>query len=364
VTGCSWASAAGGDNANPYEAALTASTVGSLTQRYTLGSSTPPIVADGTLYAATSTGVSAIRASDGSPIWTATLPAGSASGIAEDKASGTVIASAPGTLYGLDAGTGTIRWSDSIPGLTGDLVLDSGKVFEMATAGGNTVIAIDPASGTTLWTSASFQSSNAPSRPIASFGTIYVSFQIPSPVTEAPEGEIASFSETDGSGGVVAAAGGIAVADGALQYVGEVAPNGQLLTGVIDASKTGTAQELWSAPYAGLTADAMNANLIVGTLSSSEISALDTQTGATNWTASLPSSSTISATPVIAGSLVYLVGTDGTNSTLYAFDGTTGTQVAAVPVAGGAATSSQLVVSEGMVFVTVNGAVTAYAPTS
>jgi outer membrane protein assembly factor BamB len=365
--GCDWLQvgfSGGGDNANPYEAALTASTVGSLTQKYTLGSTTPPVIADGTLYAGTSTGVSAVRGSDGLPIWTATLPAGSAFGIAEDTASGTVIASAPGTLYGLDAATGTIRWSDLIAGLESTPVLDAGKLFvDTSLSGTGTVLAIDPASGSTLWTGSFPTLFGGGGRLIAGSGIVYVNYGAASGYPGTPGfytfGASASFNESDGTLVNSEESGTVAMAaDGLVYYVSGIDGEPGMAAVNPNTGNPSTGTTVWTAS-GNFSPDAVSADLLM-----SGLTALDPQTGATTWTASLPSGTTIAARPIIAGTLVYLVGTDGTNSTLYAFDGATGAQVAAVSVAGGAATSSQLVISEGMVFVTVNGTITAYAPTS
>jgi outer membrane protein assembly factor BamB len=371
VSGCDWLQPAfdgGLSNANGYEPALTASTVGSLTQRYTLGSSSAPdstpIVANGAVYTGTPSGVSAVRAGNGSPLWTTTLATGGSSPKVA-YGSGTVfVASASqtqstaGTLYALDASTGAIQWSDPISGLDGGPVLDGGKVF-VTTASTGSVVAIDPGSGATLWTSTFLPSGSQLSginAIFASAGTVYVNFSTVV-IDGFPAANFSAFNESDGTGGNTLGGVGM-IADG-IAIVGGPSPTGGFESGAIDLSTDAT---LWLTPTLVIP-ESMSADLFIQeTPTNNGLTALDPHTGVTKWTASLPSG-TITAQAVIAGSLVYTIGDDGTSSTLYAFDGATGAQVAAIPV-GPASTFSTLVIAEGKVFVTINGTITAYAPTT
>jgi outer membrane protein assembly factor BamB len=373
VCGCDWLQPGfngGGSNANPIEPTLTARTVGSLTQRYTLGSSNvaygSPIVARGVLYASSHTAntgeVSAFRASDGASLWTTTVATGA--GVLPSNvayASGLVFVNAAGAISALDARTGAVRWTDPIPGLhLADPAIDGGKIFAAAVQPVNTsgvgetanVIAIDPVSGSTLWTSPTFtvlgEGFDIGAGPFAAAGYVSVTDIIP----QLPpySFETRWFHESDGS-----AAGNTGplieyrAADGLIYATSPVT---SLPSGWIDP--TSGALVVSPAP----TVDAVAANLAVGA-GAQAVDAYDPRTAAARWTAPLPSNTTPPSI-VIAGTLVYVVATNGTGSTLYALDTASGTQVAAVPVVGG----GQLAVAEGTVFVTVNGTITAYAPTS
>jgi outer membrane protein assembly factor BamB len=165
--------------------------------------------------------------------------------------------------------------------------------------------------------------------------------------------EVRIFNQSDGSAVSETGPFGVAsAADGLLYAYSSAAPAYAWI------NPASGALVVYPAPFLGPVSD----QLAVGVVGQ-EVDAADPRTGVALWKAPLPAGTTPSSTQ-IAGTLVYVAGTDGTTSTLYAFDAATGTQVAAVPIVGGGSTATPLVIAEGTVFVTVNGTITAYAPTA
>jgi outer membrane protein assembly factor BamB len=114
---------------------------------------TPPVVANGLVYAADSQGVLALDASTGATVWVTNLSRDLV-GVTATKTA--VVTSSTGshpTVYALDAITGDVLWSTVIDGVGREFtpaVVAAGIVF-VGTQSGSTLVALDAATGTEVW---------------------------------------------------------------------------------------------------------------------------------------------------------------------------------------------------------------------
>lgn len=388
VAGCDWTQAgmnAGHSLYDPNEPALTASTVGTLTPKFSLSvpntTGAAPIVAGGRLFLTTfdsstsSAELHAFDATSGAALWTTTLAtdATQASNAVYDNFTiYTVTTSASGlTANAVSPETGSIEWSVALTtgvGLASSLVADQGKVFILAVPGGLELLALDGATGGTVWTWAdqSPEAGSSVATPVVGGGVIslkytccaqpakttgYPGTQLLSESNGAPMGNSFSAFETQvRTMSMYAAANGL--------FYGDVSvyPQGDF-TAAYDPR---TVDLLWDNPV-WTTAPGPFAvsgrSFIVA--NSSGLTALDAKTGASQWTTPWPAGSNNAGAPVIAGSLVYVITSDGTTRTLRTYDAVTGAAVSSLDVASNAATP---MVANGFVYFAAGGTITAYAP--
>jgi len=388
ASGCDWLQAGyGGERRffNPFEPALTASSVGSLHQTFTVaepvGAVGDPIVADGKLalasrdLAARTTQVSTWDATTGAARWTVTLPGSSVDVTNVVAASGRLFVVVGGadqseTVLALSIDDGSTVWSTDVPfdeatdgRRLGSLSVDGSQLLVEETPEqhnfehGVVLTAVDTATGVVRW--------RAPS----GGGGVPDTSQV---AAATASGSYVAVSEHGFNGAteyhevaVIASSGSVRWTAGSADFglfddvdielaVGERFYGERSSTyggDALVAWDAATGSLVWSVPDAG-------ANLVAATdrtvfaSTSNGVEARDAATGALRWT-----TPDAGGRVAIAGSVLYTVPTASGAATMSFFDTADGHRLGSVPVAG----PGQPVIAEGHVYLATGQVIHAYA---
>ena len=226
------------------------------------------------------------------------------------------------SVYAVDAATGALRWQHTTGG---DVVSSPAVADGVVYVGSNDhrVYALDAADGTVLWT---FEAGDrVSSAPAVADGVVYVgSNDHQLYALDAATGAERWRFEAD-----IWIWVGVAVADGRVFFTsqgttGSPASNGS--GGSLYAVDATSGQELWSAPFNGMSAPVVHGDAVIAS-SYTDVAAFDAATGVQRWTT--PSGEQL-ASPVVANDVVLAVTTardgEGTNGdgSLVALEAATG----------------------------------------
>ena len=335
--------APGGGRYNPRENILNTTNVGALKVLWSAQdgsfSFTAPAVVNGVVYS----GTNAFDAATGKLLW-----ATNSFGISPAVGNGTVYIDTFDGLCAYAAASGTNLWcggpANYLPDAPSGAALVDGIAYFGSASG--TLAAIDAATGAQIW-SAPIGSNNNASSPAVANGVVYLN----------GDGLSAFNAKTGAPIWSSSILGGINTSSPAV--VGGVVYSGGSTVAAFNA-KTGAV--LWSVSPGGpqsIPGDSpavAKGTVYIGTLvpgprgsSTGTLYALNAHSGKTVWSAPVPSG--ITSSPAVANGVVY-VGTD--DGTLFAFNATTGAQLAVVA---GVAGQSSPTVANGMVYseTTVSG---------
>lgn len=295
---------------NPYESALSPSTVGSLNLKWQIqiasGGYSTVVVANGVLYTSVngrSTGsLLALNASTNATIWTIAGQNQSAF-TSPAVAQGVVYAgSTDHNVYALDAKTGTVIWSYA----TGDIVYSTPTVANGIVYIGsndNKVYALNASTGVLIWKYAT--GNRVLYFPAVGNGIVYVSSNDSKVYALDANTGALIWSYPTGSFFF-----SVSVANGKV-YVG----SDQVYA--LDA-KTGAL--IWSYPASGTFSPAVARGVVYGTSRDGNVYALNAGTGALVWKYQFNDSTDNSTSAAVANGVVYA----STDHNLYALDASTG----------------------------------------
>ena len=316
-----------------------------------------PLIAQGRVIVTTidDSGSKAVKAFDetnGTQLWSVTMPSGFGSFInAAYDADRVFVVNPDGLMWALDAATGAQAWSVQLPGqysFTAPPAAADGLVFVGGAGSGGTLYALDETNGNVLWT-ASVENGDQ-SSPAIDAGTVFVSYACP---------QSYAFTTTDGqplwhySGPCEGGGGATPVVHLGKVYVQEA---------YFDPTNGLALDEETGANVGGFNSDttpAFSDNVGVY-LQSGTLRGIDITTGDTLW--SFAGEGDLTSTPLIVNQTIYI----GSNSgLLYALDleghQVWSTQVgAAIPSSGYFTLITGLGAGDGMLVVPTASTLSAY----
>jgi eukaryotic-like serine/threonine-protein kinase len=262
-----------------------------------------------------------------------------------------------GELHCISAETGRLLWRFTTSGQgIGSPTIADGRIFIGAGYPNNNVIALDAETGGLLWRHYINQPPNT--APAVSGGTVWIG---------AGDGKFYGLNAATGSPiGTLGTTGVIYLSSAAI-LDGTVFAAGGAYDKNVYAFSAANGSSRWTATPAPLdqifklsSFTASNGRVFVSMgYPTQKVFALNATTGATLWQNSLSddSENNILPTPVAAGDIVYAISTSGT---LYAYNASTGAQIASVALGASPVTTSPAV-ADGMIFIAAdNGTVKAF----
>jgi eukaryotic-like serine/threonine-protein kinase len=337
-----WASPsfdAGHTGLNPYEAALTTSTVDDVVERWTTYYGMPvngqPVVAGGLVVFHTYfDDVVAVDATTGAQVWRVDLSTGTTGFGAVVVAGGVVyVGASDGYLYALTLTTGAQKWRYNTGGAVADNPAVSGGTVYVPSRGG-AFYALDATTGAVRW-GTSFGSGVVPYSPTVAGGFVYVG---------TSDNQVRRLDAAGGGSGWVVSTG----TGNSTPYAAPLVANGKVfvptLGGTVLALRAATGSTDWSATVGSGSVTgtpALVGDRLIVSNGQPVVTAFDYTSGAVLWSQSGANAgySAVSA----AGGVAYV----STSTRTFAYDARTGTILRRLSLG---ANSGGVAISDGAVF--------------